>query len=212
MSPRSKTTFEQAFEEAYDLACKQVLEKGIELCAENAGASCSIVSDAACRVELSFLNKKVSIAFPDFTFTSGSVKPPGIWEKILILHYLYRSDGSPLKKAQINFKQLKSGASYFPSFENRCIKPFVKLCTDDTDGFLAKASLFGGIKADAGDFAVTFTPLPYVPVTFVYWKADDEFPATGSVLFDESIEHFLSAEDIVVICQQIVLGIKEVNS
>jgi hypothetical protein len=39
-----------------------------------------------------------------------------------------------------------------------------------------------------GDAAFTITALPRLPLTFVLWCADDEFPASIKVLFDKTAE------------------------
>ena len=53
----------------------------------------------------------------------------------------------------------------------------------------------GGQRADAGDWAVTVHIFPKVPVTFVLWEGDDEFPPSGNILFDSSAALHLETED-----------------
>jgi hypothetical protein len=36
------------------------------------------------------------------------------------------------------------------------------------------------------------------------WRGDDEFPPEGNILFDRSISHFLSAEDIAWLAGMII--------
>jgi len=43
--------------------------------------------------------------------------------------------------------------------------------------------------------------LPRIPMTYVLWKGDEEFPATIQLLFDKSVEGYLSLEDIVVVSE-----------
>ena len=38
-----------------------------------------------------------------------------------------------------------------------------------------------------------------MPMTYILWKGDEEFPATVQLLFDRSVEGYLSLEDIVVV-------------
>jgi hypothetical protein len=42
---------------------------------------------------------------------------------------------------------------------------------------------------------------PYLPEQYVLWEGDEEFPPSVQVLFDASVDHYLSLEDIVVLGQ-----------
>jgi hypothetical protein len=56
-----------------------------------------------------------------------------------------------------------------------------------------------------GDAAVELSYFPFVPITCILWKGDEEFPAEAAVLFDETAELFFSAEDMAVAGQMAVL-------
>ena len=105
----------------------------------------------------------------------------------------------------MGFKDIKSAALYFNLFENRCLKPLVKAFGANPEYLLERAGVLGGVKTQAGDCSIKIQVLPRVAITIVVWKADDEFPASAHMLFDSSIEQYFSAEDIVVVCQRIVL-------
>jgi hypothetical protein len=55
-----------------------------------------------------------------------------------------------------------------------------------------------------------FSPFPQIPVTYVLWTADDEFPASVSVLFDSSITRWFELDMIFtlvwVLTERIVEG------
>jgi hypothetical protein len=57
----------------------------------------------------------------------------------------------------------------------------------------------GGHKAEHGDESFVLAALPRVPMTYILWKGDEEFPAAVQLLFDKSVEGYLSLEDIVVV-------------
>ena len=52
--------------------------------------------------------------------------------------------------------------------------------------------------AKYGDTAVTMNVLPRIPVTYVIWEGDEEFPANATVLFDATAQYYLPTEDLVV--------------
>ena len=198
------TSFDKACQEAFSLACETLLQKDIQACCDHAGARLLSTAVRNPRVEVLFLNGTIAITLPDFIFSTNGAGDIGIREKILILHYLCAADGFPLQDSQVNFKQLRTAAPYFPLFEKRCIQPFVRLYQKDKETLAERLRLLGGASAPFGDFAVRLNVLPRIPVVFLVWRGDDEFPAQGNILFDASIEHYLSGEDIVVMCQQII--------
>jgi hypothetical protein len=134
-----------------------------------------------------------------------------IWEKILILHYLTNSNKESLTGSLITYRQIKSGSVYFPTFEKRSIQPFTKFFAENSEALLEVANHIDAEKYDSGDMAIKIMAFPSVPLYFVLWKGDDEFPASGNILFDETIEKKLSAEDIAVLSQQIVFKLINIS-
>jgi hypothetical protein len=68
---------------------------------------------------------------------------------------------------------------------------------NDAAGFRAGAASLGGKPLPmASDVACELWPLPRVPLYYLLWLGDDEFPAKISVLFDRSIEQVFTASAI----------------
>jgi hypothetical protein len=59
----------------------------------------------------------------------------------------------------------------------------------------------GGEPVEIGDVSFVLRAFPYVPVQYVLWEGDDEFPPSVQLLFDASVDHYLALEDIVVLGQ-----------
>ena len=53
---------------------------------------------------------------------------------------------------------------------------------------------------------------PRVPVTLVVWAGDDEFEPTAKILFDHSIPHYLTTEDIAWVSGMIVYRLMRLAS
>lgn len=204
MQTPQSNSFDKACREAFALACETFLQKDIQACCDNAGAHLLRNTEKQSSIRMSCFNRTVTINIPGFFFSTAGTGDIGMREKILILHYLCTADGFPLQERQVNFKQLRSAAPYFPLFEKRCIQPLVSLYLQDTGMLTERLQMLGGTSESFGDFSVRLNAFPRVPVVFLAWHGDDEFPARGDILFDAGIEHYLSGEDIVVMCQQIV--------
>ncbi|WP_418792455.1 DUF3786 domain-containing protein [Phosphitispora sp. TUW77] len=138
------------------------------------------------------------------SFNDGTVEPVeeikvSLTEKILILHYLNTANGAPLQGKFISFKELPDGAIYIEPFTRRTIKPMLKLFAERQEEFVELAKTIGAEIQDLGDTSVTIYPFPKVPITYVIWSGDDEFPASGNILFDASAPFYLPTEDYALV-------------
>lgn len=120
-------------------------------------------------------------------------------QQIIWYHYLLAQGPRQPRGRYINYKQVPGAAIYNANFVKRSINPLVKTFSGDLDAFLAAGLKLGGEQAALGHRSVTLHPLPYLPITCVIWQGDDEMPANGNILFDESIIEWLCAEDIVAL-------------
>ena len=146
---------------------------------------------------LPYLNRKYLV-----NHHSGQVRPfsegaaaVSIHQQILFLHYLINAKGTPLKNEWITFKELPGGQIYVGPYQNRTIRPLLQYFGAQPEKLPATARDFGGQPAAFGDHAVTFYPFPRVPLTFVLWAGDEEFPPSGNILYDASAADYLATED-----------------
>lgn len=207
MADKPQTSFDVAYEEALDLARSTFLKKDITALCTSAGAAVTDLPGGGRTVEIPFLNRTATITLPECEFSVPSGEPVHVWEKILILHYLLGDNTANLSGTMINYRRVKDGATYYATFEKRSIKPLIATFGSNPDLLYGAAQCLAAEKIDYGDAGVCIRALPHVPLQIILWKGDDEFAPDGSILFDETIEQRLSAEDIAVLCQQVVLRI-----
>ncbi|WP_347490938.1 DUF3786 domain-containing protein [Desulfoscipio sp. XC116] len=143
-----------------------------------------------------FLGGKYRVYYPGGNIEccagDGEVK---IDYKVVLLHYLTHCSPRDVENAKVSFKELPSGSIYVGPFTNRAIKPLVSIFAGNIEKMLEAAERLGGWKDSIGDVSVTVPVLPKIPITFVIWEGDDEFPPTGNVLFDTSAPSHLDTED-----------------
>ncbi len=197
--------FDKAYNEAFELARRKVLDLDLTACCENSGAVLIEPAAQSATLDLKYLNTAVRLVLPSCSCTGADGKELHVWDKILLLHYLLNAQPQTGISREVGFKDIKSAALYFNLFENRCLKPLVKAFGASPEYLLERAGILGAVKTEAGDCSIKIQVLPLVTITIVVWKADDEFPASAHMLFNSSIEQCFSAEDIVVVCQRIVL-------
>jgi len=122
-----------------------------------------------------------------------------LWEKIIILHYLTRATGKPDSGNFISYKDIPDGRLYWPNFVGRVHKPLINAFGPNPRMLTETAERFDGKPYDKGDAAALIPALPRIPLLYIIWGADEEFPADAACLFDESITDYLPAEDITVL-------------
>jgi hypothetical protein len=196
--------YEYGYTQAYQLACEQLAK--IDNIQQQCIRSGAQYQEAGWQqiITLKYLNRTYRVTLPhiDVSLTDSEEEVPPR-DKILILHYLIMAKGTPIADKPITFKELPEGINYFPPFSKRTIKPLVDHFGNEPHLLIDAAAILGGYKAGYGDVAATINAFPYVPITLVLWRGDEEFPPSGSIMFDATISDYLSAEDISVLCQTI---------
>lgn len=123
-------------------------------------------------------------------------------EIILWLHYLAALGSKTQSGKWISYREVPSALFYEPKFIARAVKPIVKSYGSCPSKLVDAAKKLGGVKANAGDAAVTINLLPFIPVTYIVWAGDEEMEAAGNILFDKTAVTWLPAEDLVVLASQ----------
>jgi hypothetical protein len=157
-------------------------------------------------IQIKFLNRMVTISWPDLIFSQDSDKEIKIKEKILIVHYLNNAKREDLTEELIAYQEIPSARFYLSAFNARSRDPFIAAFGENPDKLPVVAQeLFAAQRASMGDVSVTIQAFPKIPITFIIWQGDEEFPPNGTILFDSSIkDNLLSAEDISELVSMIV--------
>ena len=170
------------YKRALDLAMTELMTRAPESIAENTG----VIWDG-----WDFVIPWFGRLTP---YQEGSIEERIIWS-----HYMLGQGPKALRNRHITFRQVPGAAIYSENFTKRCVNPMVKTFKSDLSGFLTAGARLGGSRVEMGHMAFVTRALPYIPLTFVIWQGDDEVPAGGNILFDESVIEWLCPEDLVVI-------------
>ncbi len=96
---------------------------------------------------------------------------------------------NPLK----SFKQFKGSMPYhaaFTAYSETSLAPFVNQLKSAKDRVIAAFDGYENEKAK-GDFSFTLYPLPKVPLYYICYTADEEFPSSVTCLFAANAELFM---------------------
>jgi len=194
-------------------AAHEVALKRFRACSLEDIARCSGYPIDGNALAIDFLGGHYKVEYP-----SGNFEPVPISEgelpvftQILILHYLANPTEILDTGTLISYKELPGGAIYIKPFTGRAIDPLVKIFGSNPDRLLEVVTLLGGQPNGLGDVGVTLRVLPRIPLTLVLWRADDEFPASGNILFDASAPAILPTEDYAVLASIVVFGLKRIG-
>lgn len=198
--PVNDVPFGRSQREALRLASRRFSESDIAQRCRLAGAE---YGDS--EVTVPFLGERISLRLPEMGFTcEDATKEVPLLSRILILHYLNGTDGSDPSGEPVAFRSLPGGQVYHPVFEKRVSERLARRFANNACGLVKAAKSLRGVEVSMGDAGVVISGFPKVPLTFVLWESDDEFPASCSVLFDSQVIHHLSIEDVVVVAQEAV--------
>jgi len=116
--------------------------------------------------------------------------------EVLILHYLRDARTTGPTGKWVSYRELPSGGFYYAVFRARTEIPLIKRLGSRPELFEKAAGGLGGEPAQYGDLAFKIITLPRLPLVYILWTKDEEFPAKASVLFDSSAENHLHIEDL----------------
>jgi hypothetical protein len=193
-------TKQKNYQQSFELACTSIKEMDLEERAKKAGADYQKGEDGA-KIIIDFFSEPYHIHFPQIEFYSPSKKAVSLVTRILLLHYLIRADGSPLTGKWVGYKDIPGGLLYAEVFARRVIEPLVRKFGNSAKWFKEIGKKLGGKSVEVGDASFILHAFPFIPLQYVLWEGDEEFPPSVQLLFDASVDHYLSLEDIVVLGQ-----------
>jgi hypothetical protein len=150
-------------------------------------------------LEVPFLDQVYHVTIPDFEFMRQSedlTQDIPLQEQVLILHYLAGEKPALLSGKWVSYREIPGASFYYGAFVKRAVNPLKQVFGDNLSAFKAGAEKLKAKPVENGDAAFEFQVFPRVPVQLILWTGDDEFPAEGNILFDETIVNILSPEDI----------------
>lgn len=188
---------------ALKVAMKEFAKKDPKGMAERAGGEYEQVNCGNSLISVKLVGQEYAIAHP-----SGGIEFPDhhqvdLVAHILLLHYLLNASIKPLNNEPVSYKDIPGGDKYFSVFKNRVEAPVLNAYGENPEGFERACEGLGGLDLPMGDMACQFQALPKVPITYIFWKGDEEFPVSIQILFDSSVKDYLPLEDIVFLSEML---------
>jgi hypothetical protein len=162
--------------------------------------------------EVRFLNARYLVSPLTETIMEISPNPDRVLSaalQILLIRYLVSPYVGPLDGIEVSEKDLPGGVQFFQGPHALNMDPIITRFGKDADGFESLGKRFRAKAVGHGDKAMRFLPFQRVPVTYVLWMEDEEFPASVSVLFDKSISRRFALDMVFALVQVLTQRIFE---
>jgi len=191
---------QRSYQQAFELASASLKERDLKERADKAG-SIYRKDRGDEKVVIPFFSVPYTIHFPRVEFSCPGGKTVSLVVRDLLLHYLLRADGTSISGDWAAYKDIPGGLHYASVFARRVTEPLVHEFGSSAASFCQAGIRLGAIPVKAGDASFYLQALPRIPLQYVLWEGDEEFPASANLLFDSSVDHYLSLEDMVVLGQ-----------
>ncbi len=127
---------------------------------------------------------------------------------LAVLHYLLEAKPVGLSGKWISEKDIPGGQLFFRGPHRFPTEPLLQIFGARPELFSAAAEKLGAAKVRMGDLACRLWPFPRVPILFVLWKGDEEFPPEMNIRFDGSINAQIQTLDTIwalvnVVCRSL---------
>ena len=135
---------------------------------------------------------------------SGEIKPledsghVTCYEK-MNLYALFRapSEGARFQDEWTPFEKLRGTAPFYRSFQANIVQPFARMFQNRMETLTRACLELGGKKLTWSDAGFELKAFDCIPIRFLFWEGDDEFPAQGNLLFDVSAADFIDEKSLI---------------
>ncbi len=118
---------------------------------------------------------------------------------VLLAHYV-SGKSSPTTSILIKFNKLQGGYAYERAFNIRAAQPVANAFGKKPSDLVEAGKKLGGVHLNYGDCSIQISAIEGIPIVYILW-AESEFPASTTVLFDQSANSYLPTEDLAVLTE-----------
>jgi hypothetical protein len=121
----------------------------------------------------------------------GSLELQGLSTDFYVASMVYLTEAKKVEPTRrwVSEKDLKGGEMFFRGPHALQLEQITEAYGQDPETFVKAGKRLGGVEMLYGDRAFGVDVFPRIPLVYVLWKGDQEFPPRIQVLFDETIQH-----------------------
>lgn len=111
----------------------------------------------------------------------------------------YASPTAHFTDEWVPFENLKNTSPFAPAYRRGVLEPFARTFSGHLSKLQTACEKLGGERLSYSDAGYQLKAFDCIPVRFLFWEGDDEFPAQANTLFDTSATDYIHGESIVTI-------------
>ncbi|MFH2058724.1 MAG: DUF3786 domain-containing protein [Pseudomonadota bacterium] len=157
------------------------------------------------KILLPYFNKTIHITKDKICDESGKELSRNE-QTFVYIHMAHGGSILPSGKMR-SFKEFPNTTSKIVSMIDQVEQPLIKAFSNKKEKLLTACEQSGGINVtqryEACDLAYLFSAFPKVPVTLLFWNAEDGFDAQIKLMFDDTIVQHLDIEAIMFLSEHL---------
>lgn len=118
------------------------------------------------------------------------------FSRFSILSYLIHAKNVPFSGQLVRPSNLTDGEIFLRGTHVLPLNKIAKCYSNNTEEFLNKGRILGGIQLKYGDVSLELSPFPRIQIVLIVWLGDEEFPSNASLLIDSSCTSHLQTDVI----------------
>jgi len=153
---------------------------------------------------ISYYGNKYVINMNDYSISDSNHPKKDINPqiKLAIYHLFYFSKANPLNSNEfVPLYELKPAAPYFNAFRKTVLNPYAKIFDGKMDSLKEAGYNLGFTSIPFSDVGFEALAFSCIPIRFLFWDGDDEFPAGSNILFDKNVIDFIHEETVITIAE-----------
>ena len=183
------------------------LEKYQKLDPKEVSTRCNIPYDEEKKEFLvRLMGYEYGISFPDFEISPKTedadaflIMMENIPSRTFVMRFLIEGKYVPGTGKYITFREVPTyGELYLQPFTGRCISRLTYGFGYKLPKFKDAMEKLGATPIKMGDVAYEFELINNFHMRFIFWEADEEFPPSAQILYEDNFLNGFYAEDMVV--------------
>ena len=183
------------------------LEKYKQLDPKEVSERCNIPYDEEAKEFLiRVMGYEYGISFPEFEIAPKTEDPDAylilmenIPSRTFVMRYFIEGRCAMSSGRYITFREVPTyGELYLQPFTGRCISRLTYGFGYKLPKFKAAMEKLGATPIKMGDVAYEFELINNYHMRFIFWEADEEFPPSAQILYEDNFLYGFYAEDMVV--------------
>ena len=123
---------------------------------------------------------------------------------LCMLSFLISGELRKPEKTWMTEKELPGGSVFFQGPHAMPIQPIIDAFGRNVEALVIRGATLGGTQSEFGDASIELSVLPGIRMCIAIWEADDEFPASCTIMFDRSFKGMFNLDIVYAIAASVI--------